>query len=151
MGARTLGFIQEVMQEVTQKVMLTQRVWCHRDEKKVHFGQVGLLALPGWVTAPVLEQWMQEARDFAAEWTELRPLHQNKLCGRCLRAPLQVSFSAYGKGCIFLHAPLAAKVLWGSCLRALVWMGLELPLQCTGHGKYCTLDAVKAITGALKW
>ena len=57
----------------------------------MHFGQVGLLALPGWVTAPVLEQWMQEARDFAAEWAELRPLHQNKLCGRCLRAPLQVS------------------------------------------------------------
>ena len=69
----------------------------HRDEEKVHFGQVGLLALPDWVTAPVLEQWMQEARDFAAEWAELRPLHQNKLCGRCLRAPLQVdcnNFSA---------------------------------------------------------
>lgn len=56
----------------------------------MYFGQAGLLALPGWVTAPVLENWIQEGRDFAAEWVELRPLHQNKLCGRCLRAPLQV-------------------------------------------------------------
>ena len=70
----------------------------HRDDKKVHFGQVGLLALPGWVTAPVLEQWMQEARDFAAEWAELRPLHQNKLCGRCLRAPLQVCSMPLSEG-----------------------------------------------------
>ena len=60
----------------------------------MHFGQVGLLALPGWVTVPVLEQWLQEAQDFAAEWAELRPLHQNKLCRRCLRAPLQVSLDA---------------------------------------------------------
>ena len=57
----------------------------------MHFGQAGLLALPGWVMAPVLVQWLQEARDFAAEWVELRALHHNKLCGRCLRAPLQVS------------------------------------------------------------
>ena len=71
-------------------------VWllAHRKEDKVHFGQAGLLALPGWVTAPVLAQWLQEARDFAAEWVELRALHQNKLCGRCLRAPLQVSHSS---------------------------------------------------------
>jgi hypothetical protein len=61
-----------------------------RDQEKVHFGQAGLLALPSWVSAPVLAQWLQEARDFAAEWAELRPLHQNKLAGKCLRAPLQV-------------------------------------------------------------
>ena len=61
-----------------------------RDQEKVYFGQAGLLALPSWVSAPVLAQWVQEARDFAAEWVELRPLHQNKLAGRCLRAPLQV-------------------------------------------------------------
>ena len=69
------------------------KVWlmAHRKADKVHFGQAGLLALPGWVTAPVLAQLLQEARDFAAEWVELRALHQNKLCGRCLRAPLQVS------------------------------------------------------------
>ena len=78
-----------------QRSCSQSRFWCRRGEKKVHFGQVGLLALPSWVTAPVLEQWMQEARDFAAEWAELRPLHQNKLCGRCLRAPLQVCFNAY--------------------------------------------------------
>lgn len=70
-------------------------LWGHRDEEKVHFEQVGLLALPGWVTAPVLEQWLQEACEFAAEWAELRPLHQNRLCGRCLRAPLQVRLHAY--------------------------------------------------------
>ena len=71
-----------------------------RDEEKVHFGQAGLLALPSWVSAPVLAQWVQEARDFAAEWAELRPLHQNKLAGRCLRSPLQVmAFS-----CVHRHA-----------------------------------------------
>ena len=58
----------------------------------MHFGQAGLLALPSWVTAPLLAFWVQEARDFAAEWVELRPLYQNKLCGRCLRAPLQAKF-----------------------------------------------------------
>ena len=70
-----------------------------RDQEKVHSGQAGLLALPSWVSAPVLAQWLQEAWDFAAEWAELRPLHQNKLAGKCLSAPLQVmAFS-----CVHCH------------------------------------------------
>ncbi len=67
-----------------------------RDQEKVHFGQAGLVALPGWVSAPVLAQWVQEARDFAAEWAELRPLHQNKLAGQCVRASLQVKAFSCG-------------------------------------------------------
>ena len=51
-------------------------------------GGVGVLALDGHVTAPRLAAMLAEAREFAAEWRELRGLHQARLQGRVLRAPL---------------------------------------------------------------
>ena len=51
-------------------------------------GGVGVLALDGHVTAARLATMLAEAREFAAEWRELRGLHQARLQGRVLRAPL---------------------------------------------------------------
>ena len=37
-----------------------------------------------------VEAMIEEARNFAAEWLELRAIHQNRLYGYCLRAALKV-------------------------------------------------------------
>ncbi|PRW44334.1 DNA annealing helicase and endonuclease ZRANB3 [Chlorella sorokiniana] len=51
-------------------------------------GTVGVLALDGHVTPARLAAMLAEAREFAAEWRELRGLHQARLQGRVLRVPL---------------------------------------------------------------
>jgi hypothetical protein len=53
-------------------------------------GQAGLLALGPGVDAGKLKRWIREAREFAAEWGELRAVHQNHLAGNPLRCPLLV-------------------------------------------------------------
>lgn len=53
-------------------------------------GQAGLLALGPGVDAGELMRWIREAREFAAEWGELRAVHQNHLAGTPLRCPLLV-------------------------------------------------------------
>lgn len=53
-------------------------------------GQAGLLALGTGVDAGELMRWIREAREFAAEWGELRAVHQNHLAGTPLRCPLLV-------------------------------------------------------------
>jgi hypothetical protein len=50
---------------------------------------IGVLALDRQLSAAKLAAMLAEARDFAAEWRELRGLHHSRLHGRVLRAPLQ--------------------------------------------------------------
>lgn len=56
----------------------------------MHVGPVGVLALPPNVTRPMLEAMLADAREFVADWLEMRPVFQHRLFGQCLRAPLQV-------------------------------------------------------------
>lgn len=48
------------------------------------------MALGPGVDAGELMRWIREAREFAAEWGELRAVHQNHLAGTPLRCPLLV-------------------------------------------------------------
>ena len=76
-------------------------MWC-RTADSVHVGPAGVLALPPHITRPTLEAMLTEARDFVAEWQEMRPVFQHRLFGQCLRPPLQVEHfevaSALGAG-----------------------------------------------------
>ena len=56
----------------------------------MYVGPAGVLALPPYITRPILEAMLTEARDFVAEWQEMRPVFQHRLFGQCLRPPLQV-------------------------------------------------------------
>ena len=60
----------------------------------MHVGPAGVLALPAQVTRPVLEVMLSDAREFVAEWLEMRPVFQHRLFGQCLRPPLQVQIQA---------------------------------------------------------
>lgn len=51
-------------------------------------GGIGVLALDRHIGAARLAARLAEAREFAAEWRELRGLHQSRLQGRVLRVPL---------------------------------------------------------------
>lgn len=51
-------------------------------------GGVGVLALDSQISPARLAAMLAEAREFAAEWRELRGLHQTRLQGRVLRVPL---------------------------------------------------------------
>lgn len=53
-------------------------------------GAAGVLALPDHVTRPLLEGMLSDAKEFVAEWLEMRPVFQHRLFGQCMRAPLQV-------------------------------------------------------------
>lgn len=87
-------------------------------------GQAGLLALGPGVSAEEVEGWIGEARDFAAEWGELRAVHQNQLAGTPLRCPLQVrapAGNAHPRGTYLLpHATPAERrgILAWECI---VW------------------------------
>jgi hypothetical protein len=52
-------------------------------------GQAGVLALGPEVTPSLFRRWLARARAFAAEWAELRAVHQNQLAGTVVRTPLQ--------------------------------------------------------------
>ena len=65
-------------------------ITCCRTADSVHVGPAGVLALPPHITRPILEAMLTEARDFVAEWQEMRPVFQHRLFGQCLRPPLQV-------------------------------------------------------------
>ena len=65
-----------------------------RTADSVHVGPAGVLALPPHITRPTLEAMLTEARDFVAEWQEMRPVFQHRLFGQCLRPPLQVKHFA---------------------------------------------------------
>lgn len=56
----------------------------------MHVGPAGPLALDAAVTPDMLQAMLAEARDFVADWLELRPVFQHRLHGQCLRPPLQV-------------------------------------------------------------
>ena len=62
-----------------------------RKPDTVHVGPVGVLALPPDVDTRELAAMVADAQEFATEWAELRAVLQNRLHGRCLRSPLQVS------------------------------------------------------------
>ena len=61
-----------------------------RSATSVHVGPAGVLALPAHVTRRVLEVMLSDAREFVADWLEMRPVLQHRLFGQCLRPPLQV-------------------------------------------------------------
>lgn len=50
---------------------------------------IGVLALDSHISAAQLAAMLAEAREFSAEWRELRGLHQSRLHGKILRLPLQ--------------------------------------------------------------
>lgn len=60
----------------------------------MHVGPAGVLALSQHVDSNLLESMLADAREFAAEWLEMRPVFQNRLFGQCLRAPLQACCAA---------------------------------------------------------
>lgn len=62
-----------------------------RKPDTVHVGPVGVLALHPDVDTRELAAMIADAQEFATEWAELRAVLQNRLHGRCLRSPLQVS------------------------------------------------------------
>ena len=64
-----------------------------RNPDTVHVGPVGVLALHPDVGTRQLAAMIADAQEFASEWAELRAVLQNRLHGRCLRSPLQVSSS----------------------------------------------------------
>ena len=70
-------------------VLLTFILLC-RTADSVHVGPAGVLALPPHITRTMLQAMLAEARDFVAEWQEMRPVFQHRLFGQCLRPPLQV-------------------------------------------------------------
>ncbi len=78
-----------------------------RSATSVHVGPAGVLALPAHVTRPVLEVMLSDAREFVAEWLEMRPVFQHRLLGQCLRPPLQVQID---KMCKVLALCLACYV-----------------------------------------
>lgn len=61
-----------------------------RREGSSHVGPQGVLAVPSSVSRQQLERMICHAREFAAEWTELRAVLRNRLSGFCLQAPLKV-------------------------------------------------------------
>ena len=61
-----------------------------REGSAPHVGAAGVLALDAGVTRAQAAGWIAEAREFAAEWSELRAVFQNRLYGVCVRSPLQV-------------------------------------------------------------
>ena len=67
-----------------------------RSATSVHVGPAGVLALPAHVTRPVLEVMLSDAREFVADWLEMRPVFQHRLFGQCLRPPLQVQIHLQG-------------------------------------------------------
>ncbi|PSC75396.1 DNA annealing helicase and endonuclease ZRANB3 [Micractinium conductrix] len=56
--------------------------------RPVVIGGIGVLAVDRQRSAGQLAVMLAEAKEFAAEWRELRGLHQSRLQGRVLRAPL---------------------------------------------------------------
>ncbi|KAL0027354.1 hypothetical protein WJX79_003195 [Trebouxia sp. C0005] len=82
MGALQGTGVSASLQELLQAVDT-------RSASSVHVGPVGVLALPAHVTRPVLEVMLSDAREFVAEWLEMRPVFQHRLFGQCLRPPLQ--------------------------------------------------------------
>ena len=67
-----------------------------RSATSVHVGPAGVLALPAHVTRRVLEVMLSDAREFVADWLEMRPVFQHRLFGQCLRPPLQVQIHLQG-------------------------------------------------------
>lgn len=53
-------------------------------------GPAGVLAVAPCTTSRQVRAIVVAAREFAAEWTELRSIFQSKLFGHVLRPPLQV-------------------------------------------------------------
>ena len=53
-------------------------------------GAAGVLAIPADVDSGQVLAMIGDAREFAAEWAELRAVLRNRLHGYCLRAPLKV-------------------------------------------------------------
>lgn len=59
-----------------------------RQRRPAVVGGIGVLALDRGISAARLAAMLAEAREFAAEWRELRGLHQSRLQGQVLRPPL---------------------------------------------------------------
>ena len=73
-------------------------------------GQAGVLALGAEVTPALFRRWLGQARAFAAEWAELRAVHQNQLAGSLARTPLQVRRCCIG------------------------WIDVRIPMSVSGRG-----------------
>lgn len=54
----------------------------------------GVLAIEPATPVPTLLAALSAARQFVAEWAELRAVHQHKLCGTLLQPPLQDAVTA---------------------------------------------------------
>ncbi|KAK9812930.1 hypothetical protein WJX72_005929 [[Myrmecia] bisecta] len=61
----------------------------NRPQVAVHVGPAGVLALQPHISRADVEAWVADAREFAAEWVEMRSVFQSKLFGQVLRHPLQ--------------------------------------------------------------
>lgn len=94
-----------------------------RTAESVHVGPAGVLALPLHVTRPILQAMLAEARDFVAEWQEMRPVFQHRLFGQCLRPPLQVQQD--------LQSDTPHVSMFFVCIQALGWTSYHPPpLNC---------------------
>ncbi|KAK9844937.1 hypothetical protein WJX74_008894 [Apatococcus lobatus] len=62
---------------------------CRKAGGSAHVGPAGVLAVAPGTTSRQLRAIVAAAREFAAEWTELRSIFQSKLFGHVLRPPLQ--------------------------------------------------------------
>lgn len=69
----------------------------------------GVFALHADIREAQLRALLTEAQHFAAEWVELRAVHQHKLSGRLLRTPLQVCCTKGGLGCGRVYALLCTR------------------------------------------
>lgn len=76
----------------------------------------------------MLAAWLEEAREFLSEWRELRGVHQSRLAGRVLRAPLDqggegtraglqgVAFNCVRMACINVLLPHALHTICAAFL-----------------------------------
>lgn len=71
---------------------------CCREKVISHVGPAGVLAIPPEFSRGDVEAMIEEARGFAAEYSELSAYHRNALCGYCLQAPLKV-YCFYKESC----------------------------------------------------
>jgi hypothetical protein len=58
----------------------------------------GMVALPQWLGVKQLEEMLEEARGFAAEWRELRAVMKNRLHGK-VSSGMQFSVAGKDEGC----------------------------------------------------
>ena len=93
--------------------------------RPVVIGGIGVLAVDRQRSAGQLAVMLAEAKEFAAEWRELRGLHQSRLQGRVLRAPL----NEVGSGQRWMTAAMLARQHCSVAVIRACWP-TQVPLKC---------------------